>query len=602
MKTSGTLIGSFALGFALQTFAQQPQAKELVADVPVRRSVLVNQAGYPAHGAKRFVVEGLETNAPGTFWVEIADLVYTNKAKKARVFDGKLQRVSGDFGSYHVGDLSALTAPGRYFVSVRTSGGSPFCSYAFRVADDVYDDAIRKGVSSFAVQRCGPSKTGYNAPCHLDDAIRADNGQYLDLVGGWHNSTDLLKWSSPSLASMQGLLNVARLTRDAKLKTAILDEVRWGNLYFHKLQDAAGYVYHHGIGGDPVREGNHWTDNTRGTPDDRRAVCNVASLADQHVFIWAQALVAETFGARDPRYARLCLTRARRCFDWIKGNDDIRARSTDYDSIGAGIGAGLHMFRATGEAGYRDYAVEMAGRFVRLQETDWIGGQREVRGFFYENSSRKWGVIVDTSNPLALIALCEICEALPDHSQTPVWRQALEMHGRDYVQVMAARNAFAQVPRWMRAQELKEPFRYGSGGIPQNRRIGELAYRYFVWSARNSAIGGLSVALFKAARLLNRPEWAVIAQRQLDWVLGANPFNASFMVGVGHVNPPEYIYNGFQPRTPWMPGMVMQGVVGDSFDRPDLMPGAHISGEYWIIHTSFVIWGMAESTNTGDKP
>ena len=106
---------------------------------------------------------------------------------------------------------------------------------------------------------------------------------------------------------------------------------------------------------------------------------------------------------------------------------------------------------------------------------------------------------------------------------------------------------------------------------------------------------GLAVALFKAVRRFERPEWAVLAQRQLDWILGANPFGMSFMVGVGHVHPPEYIFTGFQPRTPVIPGATMQGVYADRYDRPDLMPGAYVSCEYWTLHCSFLIWGLAEA-------
>ncbi|MBM4049837.1 MAG: hypothetical protein FJ279_32480, partial [Planctomycetes bacterium] len=87
---------------------------------------------------------------------------------------------------------------------------------------------------------------------------------------------------------------------------------------------------------------------------------------------------------------------------------------------------------------------------------------------------------------------------------------------------------------------------------------------------------------------------AALAQRQMDWVLGANPFGVSFMVQVGHVNPPEYVYTGFQPRTPWIPGAVMCGICGDEDDRPDLAPGSYHSCEFWTPMLAHLIWGLAE--------
>jgi len=587
-------IGLVVMGTVLQSFAQEKEEELMVADVPVRRNVLVNQAGYLPQGAKYFVVEGLGEGAPGTFRLVNVDV----QSPKSVVHSGELRRVPGDFGAYHVGDFSQWTAPGKYVIWVKTPGPASFSSYTFRIGKDVYDDAISKGVHFHAVQRCGPSSTGYNAPCHLDDAIREDNNKFLDLVGGWHNSTDLLKWSRASLLSMHGLLNVAALTRDAKLRARIFEEIRWGNLFFHKLQDPTGYVYSHGVGGGRPQEGNHWTDNIRGTKDDRRAVTHVADMAQHHAFIWAQALVPQVYGDLDPDYAKVCLDRARRCFEWLTQSK--QAEDT-YASVGIGISAGVQMFRTTKKEKYKQYAVGMAERFMGLQEKEWVGNQREVRGFFYSDSGRKIGVNhIQVPDPLALIAFCELLDAFPDDAKAQSWRQALEMHCRDYVQVMASRNAFGLAPKGMRLAEAKKPDRFGSGGIPRNRKIGDLGFRYFPGggaghAARNCYRAGLAVALFKAARLLERPEWAALAQRQLDWVLGANPFGVSFMVDVGHVNPPEYVYTGFQPRTPWIPGATMQGVMGDQYDRPDLMPGHFTSSEFWTVHTSFLIWGLAEA-------
>jgi len=590
MKTV-TIAAGLLVGVALPTAGQPPQAEPVPPDVPVRRNVFLNQTGYLTNSAKWFVVEGLEENAPGTFALVNVD--------EGRVLAGKLQRVSGDFGAYHVGDFSKCTQPGEYQLWVRLPGKTlSIASYNFRIADDINDDLISKGLDFFTVQRCGPSTTGYNGPCHLDDAIRKDNGKRIDLVGGWHNSSDLLKWSGPTVSSVPGLLNVAALTKDAKLKKRVFEEVKWGNLYLHKMQDPAGYVYSCGVGGDPVREGNHWTDNIPGTADDRKADTKVASIGEQHTFIWAQALVAEVCGGLDPDYASLCLGRARRCLQWVIDGAEKRGNWYGYYDTGTGIAAGLHMFQATKEEKFKEYAVKMADRFTTLQERQWIGNQKQVRGFFYSNSERKNGVCVGLLDPFSLIALCEIIDALPDHPKAKSWRQALEMHVRDYVQAAASRNAFGLVPRGMHLQRPTKPSRYGTGGIPCDRKLGDLGYRYFAGvsgGARNSYRAGLAVALFKTARLFDKPDWAALAQRQLDWIYGANPFGMCLVVGAGHAVPPEYVFTGFQPRTPEIPGAVLQGIFGDQYDRPDMMPGHFVSSEYWIIHNAFLVWGLAEA-------
>lgn len=545
---------------------------------PRRLHVFTNQLGYHPGSAKWCVVEDSSGRLADWFAVMNVD-----RATQATVFSGRLRRVEGDFGAYFVGDFSSLTVEGRYLVAV--SGGTT--SHPFRVACRVYDDAISKGVGCFAVQRCGPSKTGYHAPCHLDDGIRMDNGKPIDVVGGWHDASDLLKWVDATLTGMYALLNVARLTDDRQLRLRILEEVQWGNRYFLAMQSPDGYVYSYGIGGDPVEEGNHWTDNVRGTADDRRVAVNVGDVSLQHQFIAAQAMVASVFARDDGAYAGRCLEAAKRCFAWVKDK-----KPTHHFDLGSGIYAGVQLHRAAAGNEYKAYALRMAQGYLGLQQRQYVRNQQQVRGYFYADESRSCGAEIIHTQPLALIGLCELAQAYPTDPVALRWREAIRLHCEDCLMAIGLRNAFGIVP-----YVVEPPPKL----VPGARKVGELGYRYFMgprngnWFVGNVAtVAGAGVALVKAAAVLQRPELARLAQRQLDWVLGANPFGVSFMVGVGHVNPPEYIFTGFQPRTPRIPGAVMCGMTGDENDAPDLLPGSYHSCEYWTPMLAHVIWLMAE--------
>ena len=120
-------------------------------------------------------------------------------------------------------------------------------------------------VGYFALQRCGPSTTGYMTPCHCDDAVRLDNGKHQDTTGGWHDASDLRKWVGATIHGMIGLVQVYDLTADESLRRRIVEELRWGNRYFLNMQEPAGYVMSH-VGGDALRHGdeNRWTDNIVG--------------------------------------------------------------------------------------------------------------------------------------------------------------------------------------------------------------------------------------------------------------------------------------------------------------------------------------------------
>ncbi len=583
----------FAAGIQAQQTAPAPKTKTAPetgkpSAAGASGRILVNQVGYLPHGPKHFLVEDKAPAIAETFSV-----VDINRQDEPSVLSGKLTRSKGDFGTYFVGRFSALTAPGKYAIRLSSPvsqktvsqktlpANSPqevFTSYAFRIAPDVYADAMAKGVNYFAVQRCGPSTTGYNAPCHLDDG-RTKDGKSVDLVGGWHCAGGLCKWPGFELAGMSALLNVAKLSADQELRSRIYEEVQWGNLYCLKMISSGRY-----IGSDTDGLTNRGTDNKSGTADDRPARPGAKGISNRHQFIAAEALLVSVYGDRDRAYADKCLDAARQCFAKVK-----QEKAGAYMDLGTGISAGLRLFEATKDEQYKSYAVRMADGFLKLQQTEYAGNQNKVRGYFFRSDKRREGIGVRTVHPLPLIALCDLAEAFPKHPQAGRWREAIKLHCQQYLGEIASRNAFGIVPYVAQPSGCK------------TRKAGDLGYRYFMcpakhryWVGNNANLAGAGIALLKAARILNQPELAVLAQRQLDWILGANPFGVSTVIHVGPGNPPEYVYTGFKPRVPFIPGAVMLGIGGDETDRPILKPGSFHTGEFSISRVYAFIWLLAE--------
>jgi hypothetical protein len=411
----------------------------------------------------------------------------------------------------------------------------------------------------------------------------------MDLVGGWHDASDLLKWSGPTLVGMFGLLNIAERSGERQLMARVLEEVRWGNLYFLKLQAPEGYFYKHGIGGDAPEEGNHWTDNIRGTADDRRVVVHEADPAHDHGFIAAQAHLARLYRDWDAAYAKVCLEAALKCYRWVS-----KKESAAYDDYGTGCYAGLMLFHATGEREYLDYAARMADSLVGLQETG--GGTDELRGYFYENASRQHGVPYEYNDrhflTLATIGFCKLIEEAKGTLETARWEQALARHCNEYLHLMSERNAFGIVPYQVKLPETL---------VPGSRAYRGVSYRYFMshlngdwWSGNNTVLAGTGIVLCHAARILGERRHRDLGQRMLDWILGLNPFDVCMMRGVGHKHPPEYVDTGFIPRTPKITGSVMNGICGDGEDRPALQPGSWHSAEIWTPPLAQTIWLASE--------
>ena len=105
------------------------------------------------------------------------------------------------------------------------------------------------------------------------------------------------------------------------------------------------------------------------------------------------------------------------------------------------------------------------------------------------------------------------------------------------------------------------PFGLYSGKDPGgNRKAGSYWYRYFMhpdpewWVGINSNLASAGIGLVKAAKILKDEKLRVIAQRQLDWIIGVNPFNSSTIEMVGHNQPKHFPGSTFLPDVPVLPG------------------------------------------------
>lgn len=533
--------------------------------------VLVNHLGFTPNAGKVCVVNDESVT---TF-----EVIHMHTKKP--VFQGSLVPTAGDFGDYRVGDFSALTQAGIYYIQA-----GKIKSTRFRIADDVYDFALKKIVHYFRLQRCGPSKTGYHAPCHLEDGVRVDNRKPQDTSGGWHDASDLRKWVGATIYGMIGLSQLKETLDPDWDGGQIPDELKWGNRYFLSMQEPNGSVMHN-CGGDIFVHGdmNHWTDNKPGTEDDRLIQTKPAPIIAHFNFIQAQMAMVRLNRDRDKRYAERCKKAALRCLEWLQQQDIKQA-----NDLGAGIDACLQLYQILGQERFQEIAIKYAKKLIALQITQVIDKQNPVLGFFLSAHDNPEPDRQISRGCWHLIALCHLAEALPDHPDAPLWRKTVARYTQDYLARMTQRNAFGIVPYGFYRGE-------NPGG---NRRIGNYYYRWFMkadrkwWVGINANLASAGVGLVKASRLLKQPQLAQLAQRQLDWILGVNPFNASTVMGIGRNQPAHFLSTEFDPPTPEIPGAVMNGIGGTVDDRPALNPGTWQTCEYWTPMIGYTLWLLAE--------
>ncbi len=222
-------------------------------------------------------------------WIRINQLGYTPGGLKTAVWVTKedtgfgkwelVERTTGivvmigyagkDFGAYgpfkhsYRLQFTAFHRPGEYFF--RTG---EVTSPVFRIGLDVY-----KGAADFCLRYMRQQRTGFNPflkdSCHTHDGYvlygekaGIKDSTHIDVVGGWHDASDYLQYSSTSANATYHLLMAYRdfpnVFTDVKQangldgkngKADVLDEAKWGLDWLLKMHPKDDWLYNQ-IGDD----------------------------------------------------------------------------------------------------------------------------------------------------------------------------------------------------------------------------------------------------------------------------------------------------------------------------------------------------------------
>ena len=166
------------------------------------------------------------------------------------------------------------------------------------------------------------------------------------------------------------------------------------------------------------------------------------------------------------------------------------------------------------------------------------------------------------------------------------------MHLDDYARPLSEKNAFKIAPYGI-FQKSPTPEKYGL-------LAGVLTYRYFLparkqfwWFGTTSHLENYACLLAGASAVFGRREYLDLAFRQLEWVMGANPFGACLMTGEGMNN--SYPHSR---SVGLIPGGIMNGIAGNPEDEPvlDMEHGFDWrTTEYWAPHNSWYLRAVSET-------
>jgi len=242
---------SFAIILFFSAFQSTPQTTAWIR---------INLLGYEPRGIKVAVwcskeqsaVSSLPAGRQGWQLIEISSdkIVYSAKF-------GKPFGAYGPFTQTYRLDFSSFSKPGRYYLQAANTK-----SPEFEIGDDVY-----KGAADFCLRYMRQQRSGFNPflkdSCHTHDGYvlygekaGIKDSTHIDVVGGWHDASDYLQYSSTSANATYHLLMAFRdfpkVFSDQKLANGldgkngmadVLDEAKWGLNWLLKMHPKENWMF-----------------------------------------------------------------------------------------------------------------------------------------------------------------------------------------------------------------------------------------------------------------------------------------------------------------------------------------------------------------------
>ena len=215
--------------------------------------IRINMLGYTPSGIKVAIWCGKVNESISEFSVIDSisgKTVFTSKA-------GTAFGAYGPFSQTYRLNFSSFKKPGIYCIS---AGGakSPY----FSINNDVY-----KGAADFCLRYMRQQRTGFNPflkdSCHTHDGYvlygkdaGLPDSTHIDVVGGWHDATDYLQYSTTSANATYHLLaayrDFSKVFTDTKQSNGldgkngvadVLDEAKWGLDWLLKMHPKDEWLF-----------------------------------------------------------------------------------------------------------------------------------------------------------------------------------------------------------------------------------------------------------------------------------------------------------------------------------------------------------------------
>lgn len=523
--------------------------------VPKQGEIVYSHSGYSADGSKTAFAVGLEG--------ECFQLLH--EVSGAAVFTGQLSEMETEWGTFQVMDFSEFKQNGRYTLS---AGGMATESFAIGAAPGVWHASVWKSLNFIFCERCGYPVPGIHGSCHAD-IVANHKGTLLSFNGGWHDAGDVSQQLIQSAEVTHSLFEMADQVKpyDEDLYLRLLEEGEWGLDFMLKTRFGDGYrATSAGI--------TRWTDGRIGNMDDAEA--RVHNQAYENFFCAGIEAYIHSRILHHPALSKRLLEIAKEDFQYAleefkKHGFDQKPifwehtyQSSESLYMATASWAASMLYKATKDGFYAEKAAEFIAFVRRSQELEGIEveGGAKLSGFFYRNPSKE---VVQHFNHQArehlyMMAFSAIHETQGEHPEAGDWLASIEAYA-EYVKRLAAYTLpypmLASGVYHVDEHQDDKSFNYQhllidhqakedyGNQLKAGVKLNDKYYlrRFPVWfSFRGNNAIMLSQGKAASVAGLHLKDKALldIAEGQLRWIVGQNPFGQSMMHGEGYRYAQQY--------------------------------------------------------------
>jgi len=516
---------------------------------PADNRIIYSTTGYGTDSEKTAIVNIAKHNGKFTL-IDCS----TNKS----VYEGKVNQTTTHLGTFETVNFTDFKNQGQFKIRIGDIITPPFY-----INQNIWDNSAWRVVNFMFTQRCGYPVPEKHGTCHSD--LNGEfNGLLFTLNGGWHDAGDMSQQAVQTgeiAFAMFEMANRAKEKGNIDLHARLLEEAQWGLDYILRTRFKDGFRAQ-SVGT------NLWTDRFIGTIDDagRRQIRVHNGALQNFIYSGIKAYAAMSI-EKDPmlkehlqKIAKEDFNFALKRFEEFGYKELVRSGHTSMTSQSQYMAhiswAASMLYKLTKDPFYAEKAAHFIKYTIDCQRTEPLKDKDKISGFFYRDHNKKSIVHFNhqSRDQIFMEALVALCETQPKHSDFKTWDNSIRLYAAYLKKIMQYVAPYGMLPSGVyHIDEEKDSLNFYTQHTRANRSFAkeykeqlengvklddEHYLRVFpVWfSFKGNA--AVHLATGKAAVLcgkyLKDKELINIAEQQLFWIVGKNPFGQSLIWGEGH--------------------------------------------------------------------